>query len=238
MIPRMLPVAILAGGLATRLRPLTETIPKSLVEINGEPFLWHQLRLLRSKGVDRVVLCVGHLGEMVRKSVADGSDFGIHIEYSFDGPALLGTAGALKTALPLLGKCFFVLYGDSYLPIDYHAVETAYRASGKSGLMTVYRNEGKWDTSNVEFDGGRIVAYSKKQRTPEMHFIDYGLGILRADVLDRVPQGIAFDLATLYEGLVGSDELAGFEAPHRFYETGSFDGITELSAHLKGLNAE
>ena len=231
----MLPVAILAGGLATRLRPLTETIPKSLVEINGEPFLWHQLRLLRAKGVDHVVLCVSHLGEMVRDSVGDGRDFGIRIEYSFDGPVLLGTAGALKMALPLLGEYFFVLYGDSYLPIDYHAVETSFRASGKAGLMTVYRNEGKWDASNVEFTDGHILAYNKKQRTPEMQFIDYGLGILRASVLDRVPTDVPFDLATLYQELVAAEELAGFEAPHRFYEIGSFDGITELSAYLKGL---
>src|SRR5580658_4327157 len=125
----MLPVAILAGGLATRLRPLTETIPKSLVEINGEPFLWHQLRLLRQNGADRVVLCVSHLGEQVRDSVGDGHKFGLHIDYSFDGPVLLGTAGALRGALPLLGDAFFVLYGDSYLPIDLHAVEAAYRDS-------------------------------------------------------------------------------------------------------------
>src|SRR5580704_543468 len=161
----MLPVAILAGGLATRLRPLTETIPKSLVEINGEPFLWHQLRLLRENGIDRVVMCVSYLGEMVRDSAGDGRDFGLHIDYSFDGSSLLGTAGALKRALPLLGESFFVLYGDSYLPIDLAAVEAAFRAGGKAGLMTVYSNQGQWDTSNVEFSGGRIVAYDKKNRT-------------------------------------------------------------------------
>ena len=142
----MLPVAILAGGLATRLRPLTETIPKSLVEINGEPFLNHQLRLLRQNGVDRVVLCLSHLGEMVRDSVGDGRAFNLHIDYSFDGPTLLGTAGALKRALPLLGESFFILYGDSYLPIDWAAVEQAFLASGKSGLMTVFHNEDNWDT--------------------------------------------------------------------------------------------
>src|SRR5580700_2704060 len=158
----MLPVAILAGGLATRLRPLTETIPKSLVEINGQPFLWHQLRLLRESGIGRVVLCVSHLGEQVRDSVGDGHDFGLHIDYSFDGPILLGTAGALKRALPLLGEAFFVLYGDSYLPIDLGAVEAAFRASGKTGLMTVYPNHGQWDSSNVEFVDSEIVTYNKK----------------------------------------------------------------------------
>src|SRR5581483_6921068 len=170
----MYPVAILAGGLATRLRPLTETIPKALVEINGEPFLWHQLRLLRDNGVEHVVLCVSHYGESVRESVGDGAAFGLRVDYSFDGPIRLGTAGAIKNALPLLGDAFFVLYGDSYLPISFRAVEDAFLQSGKAGLMTVYRNEGSWDTSNVEFADGRILAYSKTQRTERMRFIDYG----------------------------------------------------------------
>jgi len=229
----MLPVAILAGGLATRLRPLTETIPKSLVEINGEPFLWHQLRRLRASGVDRVVLCVSHLGEQVRDSVRDGHHFGLHIDYSFDGPNLLGTAGALKLALPLLGEAFFVLYGDSYLPIDLGAVEAAFRASGKTGLMTVYQNHGQWDTSNVEFVDGEIVTYNKKVRTSRMRHIDYGLGVLHAAAMTRVPGGTSWDLAALYGELLDAGDLAAFEAPHRFYEIGSFSGMAELSAYLK-----
>jgi NDP-sugar pyrophosphorylase family protein len=228
----MLPVAILAGGLATRLRPLTETIPKSLVEVNGEPFLWHQLRLLRENGIDRVVLCVSHLGEQVRDSVGDGRKFGVHIDYSFDGPTLLGTAGALQRAQPLLGESFFVLYGDSYLPIDWRSVEAAFRASGKAGLMTVYRNESQWDTSNVEFVDGRIVAYNKKLRNPRMRHIDYGLGVLHAAALARVPDGKSWDLATLYQELVDARELTAFEASNRFYEIGSFGGIEELCAYL------
>jgi len=228
----MLPVAILAGGLATRLRPLTETIPKSLVEINNEPFLWHQLRLLRRNGIDRVVLCLSHLGEMVRESVGDGRAFGLHIDYSFDGATLLGTAGALKQALPLLGESFFILYGDSYLPIDWPAVERAFLASGKAGLMTVYRNEDHWDTSNVEFLDGRILAYNKKLRTPRMRHIDYGLGVLKSSALARVPDGQACDLATLYQELLAAGELAAFEAPHRFYEIGSFAGIEELRSYF------
>ena len=229
----MLPVAILAGGLATRLRPLTETIPKSLVEINGEPFLWHQLRLLRENGVSRVVLCISHLGEQVRESAGDGREFGLHIDYSFDGAALLGTAGALKRALPLLGESFFVLYGDSYLPIDLRAVEAAFLASGKTGLMTVYSNEGQWDSSNVEFGDGRIVAYDKKLRTARMRHIDYGLGVIRAAAFDRLPPATCWDLAGLYQELLNAGELAAFEAPHRFYEVGSFSGIEELSSYLR-----
>jgi len=229
----MLPVAILAGGLATRLRPLTETIPKSLVEINGEPFLWHQLRRLRASGIDRVVLCVSYLGEQVRDSAGDGRDFGLHIDYSFDGPILLGTAGALKQAQPLLGESFFVLYGDSYLPIDFGAVEAAFRASGKTGLMTVYPNHGQWDSSNVEFVDGQIMTYNKKVRTERMRHIDYGLGVLHAAAMTRVPAGTSSDLATLYQELLEAGDLAAFEAPHRFYEIGSFSGIQELSAHLR-----
>lgn len=229
----MLPVAILAGGLATRLRPLTETIPKSLVEIDGEPFLWHQLRLLRENGIERVVLCVSHLGEKVRDSVGDGKAFGLHIDYSFDGATLLGTAGALKRAQALLGEAFFALYGDSYLPIDWAAVERAFRESGKAGLMTVYRNEGQWDSSNVEYVNGRILAYNKKLRTARMRHIDYGLGVLRGAALAGVPEGQAWDLATLYQELLEAGELAAFEAPQRFYEIGSFGGIEELRAHLR-----
>jgi MurNAc alpha-1-phosphate uridylyltransferase len=228
----MLPVAILAGGLATRLRPLTETIPKSLVEINGEPFLWRQLRLLRENGIDRVVLCVSHLGEMVRDSVGDGGAFGLHVDYSLDGATLLGTAGALKRAQPLLGESFFVLYGDSYLPIDWAAVERVFRESGKAGLMTVFRNEGQWDTSNVEFEGGRILAYNKKLRTAQMRYIDYGLGVLRSAALARVPDEQVWDLAALYQELLAAGELAAFEAPRRFYEIGSFSGIEELQSYL------
>ena len=229
----MYPVAILAGGLATRLRPLTETIPKSLVEINGEPFLWHQLRLLRANGIERVVLCAGYLGETVRASVGDGAKFGVRIEYSFDGPVLLGTAGAVKQALPLLGERFFVLYGDSYLPCNWSHVGQAFEASGKPALMTVYPNEGQWDTSNVEFSGDRIVAYDKAARTPRMRHIDYGLGVFHRAAFDRVPAGTKYDLAALYQQLLAEGELAGFEVPCRFYEIGSFSGIEELSGYLK-----
>src|SRR4051812_42459269 len=143
----MLPIAILAGGLATRLRPVTETIPKALIEVAGEPFLAHQLRLLKRNGFDRVVLCVGYLGEMIRDFAGDGQSFGLRVEYVFDGPKLLGTAGALRRALPVLGEAFAVTYGDSYLPVDYRAAIDSFMQSGKLGLMSVYRNEGLWDTS-------------------------------------------------------------------------------------------
>ncbi|MEY2510282.1 MAG: N-acetyl-alpha-D-muramate 1-phosphate uridylyltransferase [Verrucomicrobiota bacterium] len=227
------PVAILAGGLATRLRPTTEKIPKSLIRVAGQPFLAHQLRLLQSAGIRKVVLCVGYRGDMIKQEFGDGRNFGVELSYSFDGPELLGTGGALKKALPLLGPNFFVLYGDSYLPIDYAAPARAFVASGKLALMTVFRNQGRWDTSNVWFQDGAIMSYSKKERTPEMQYIDYGLGILDSNALALSPEGKAFDLADLYRDLIGRNELAGFEVEQRFYEIGSPEGLAELDAMLR-----
>jgi NDP-sugar pyrophosphorylase family protein len=229
----MLPVAILAGGLATRLRPITDTIPKALVEINGEPFIAHQLRLLESKGIRRVVLCLGYRGEMVQQFLGDGSSFGLAIDYSFDGPTLRGTAGAIHQALPRLGEAFFVLYGDSYLPCDYRAVEGAFHASARPALMTIFRNNGRWDQSNVEFDGRSILAYDKINRTPRMHHIDYGLGTFARRAFAGMAPGSVHDLATLYADLLAKNELAAWESPERFYEIGSAQGIQELSAALK-----
>jgi NDP-sugar pyrophosphorylase family protein len=226
-------VAILAGGLATRLRPITEKIPKSLVTVAGEPFLAHQLRLLHDRGLRRAVLCVGYLGEMIERDFGDGAAFDMELRYSFDGPKLLGTGGALRGALPLLGEEFFVLYGDSYLPIDYAAVLAAFHASGQPGLMTVFRNEGAWDASNVHFAEGHIVRYDKRDRTPEMQHIDYGLGVFRASVFAERPEGEAFDLADVQRELVAKDALAGHEVFQRFYEVGSHSGLAELEVLLR-----
>lgn len=229
----MLPAVILMGGIATRLRPVTEKIPKALIDINGEPFLAHQLRLLYSRGIRRAVCCVGFLGEMIREMAGDGSQFGLELQYSFDGPVLRGTAGAIHQALPLLEDKFFVLYGDSYLPCDYAAVQDWFEASGKSGLMTVYRNEGKWDSSNVEFEYGRILAYDKRVKTPRMQYIDYGLGIFRRETFAGIESGSVRDLAEVYRELLSRQDLAGYEVKQRFYEVGSFAGIEDLSAALR-----
>lgn len=228
-----IPVAVLAGGLATRLRPITEKIPKSLVSVAGEPFLAHQLRLLHARGLRRVVLCVGYLGEMIEQDFGDGSAFGVELRYVFDGPKLLGTGGALRQALPLLGEEFFVLYGDSYLPIDYAAVFETFRTSGQPGLMTVFRNEGAWDTSNVHFADGRIIRYDKREKTPDMHHIDYGLGVFRASVFAGRPAGEVFDLADVQRELVAKGALAGHEVFQRFYEVGSHAGLAELETLVR-----
>jgi N-acetyl-alpha-D-muramate 1-phosphate uridylyltransferase len=229
----MLPVAILAGGLATRLRPMTETIPKALIDVNGEPFLAHQLRLLKRAGATRVVLCVGYRGEMIRDFAGDGRRFGLEVAYSFDGARLLGTGGAIRRALPLLGEAFFVLYGDSYLPCDYRDVERGFLQAGKLALMTVFRNQGRWDDSNIEFSDGRVVRYDKRDRTPEMQHIDYGLGAFRSSVFEALPIDEVHDLAAIYQQLLRRDQLAGYEVQERFYEIGSWEGIGELKEYLE-----
>ena len=225
-------VAILAGGLATRLRPITETVPKSLLEVNGEPFAKHQLRLLHAKGIRRVVLCVGHLGDLVQRVIGDGALLGLQVDYSFDGPALLGTAGAIRNALSKLGNSFFVMYGDSYLPCDYAAIARSFESAAVLGMMTVFRNEGKWDTSNVEFEAGTILAYSKTNRTPRMRYIDYGLGVFRADAFRGLPAGEACDLTELYTDLLQRKQLAAFEVRERFHEIGSPAGLRETAEFL------
>jgi NDP-sugar pyrophosphorylase family protein len=228
----MMPVAILAGGLATRLRPITEKIPKALVEVAGKPFVFHQLDWLKRQKVDHVVLCVGYLGEMIREQVESGERWGIEVKYSVDGEKLLGTGGALKKAMPLLGKEFFVFYGDSFLPIDFHSVLDSFRASGKPALMTFLRNQGRWDRSNVEAHNGKLIAYSKREPTSAMEHIDYGLGILSASVFRDKNEKEAFDLAEVYEELTKKEQLAGFEATARFYEIGSKEGLAETETFL------
>jgi NDP-sugar pyrophosphorylase family protein len=226
-------VAILAGGLSTRLRPATNKTPKALLSVAGKPFLVHQLRLLRSNGFRRIVLCVGYLGEMIKAELGDGSNLGLQIAYSFDGPTLLGTGGAVKRALPMLGECFLVIYGDSYMPVDYSAIVEAFVLSGKPALMTVLENEGRWDVSNVSFEAGKIVRYDKKLRTPEMRHIDYGIAVLNASVFAPFLNNVPFDLADVYSRLVLEEQMAAYKVKQRFYEIGSRQGLAELDSLLR-----
>jgi NDP-sugar pyrophosphorylase family protein len=230
--PLDIPVAILAGGLATRLRPITEKIPKSLVPVAGKPFLAHQLELLRSRGIHRAVLCVGYLGEMIQGDFGN-EKFGVKLDYAFDGEKLLGTGGAIKRALPLLGPEFFVLYGDSYLPVDYAPIAEFFQRSGKLGCMTVYRNEGKYDASNVVFANSEIKVYDKKAKLPEMRHIDYGLSLFKGSAFKSYPSGQPFDLAEVMGKLVRQKQLAGYEVRERFYEIGSPAGLAELETLLQ-----
>ena len=232
-----LPVAILAGGLATRMRPLTERIPKALIEVAGQPFAAHQLELLKRHGFDRVVFCVGYLGEMVQEALGDGGRWGMQVSYVSDGDKLLGTGGALRKALPLLGEAFLVLYGDAYLDCDYRGIETAFLKSGKLGLMTVFRNANTWGQSNVFFQNRQIIRYDKHHPTPEMQHIDYGVEALKAEVFEKYLPGTVLDLSTVLKDLVRRGELAAVEVTQRFYEVGSPDGLRETHDYLKSRNS-
>ncbi len=231
-LPRL---ALLAGGLATRLRPLTETVPKSMLPVAGEPFITHQLRLLARQGVSEIVICVGCLGEQVKDYVGDGSAFGCQVNYIFDGDKLKGTGGAIKAALPLLGDPFFVMYGDSYLPTSFSRVYDFFKHERALGVMTVFKNDNKWDTSNVDFQADRIVRYDKHAPDPDMRYIDYGLGILRPEAFAAWRAGETFDLARVYESLIAKGQLAGFEVKERFFEIGSPKGLYETEELLLKL---
>lgn len=232
------PVAILAGGLATRLGSVTADIPKALVDVAGRPFAEHQIELLRRNGLRDVVFLVGHLGEKVRDTLGDGARWGVTVRYVFDGPQRLGTGGAVRRALSQLADPFFVLYGDSYLDCDYGAIERSFRASDALGMMTVCRNDNRWDASNVLFANGRVLAYDKRHPAPEMRHIDYGLGAFRHAAFAPYDDGEAFDLADVYQALLGEGSLAGFEVSGRFYEIGSPAGLEETRAHLSGPSTQ
>jgi NDP-sugar pyrophosphorylase family protein len=227
------PIAVLAGGLAMRMRPLTETVPKSMLPVAGEPFIAQQLRLFREQGLSRVVLCLGHLGAAVQDFVGDGSAFGLSVSFSFDGQKLLGTAGALKKATALLGDVFWVVYGDAYLDIDLRPIWASFQSDPRPALMTVYRNEDSLDKSNVLFRDGRIVAYDKKSPDSAMKHIDYGLLLLHHQVLDAVRAGEKTDLADVLSALVRQDAVMGFEVRERFYEIGSHQGLRETDEHIR-----
>jgi MurNAc alpha-1-phosphate uridylyltransferase len=226
-------VCILAGGLGTRLGRRTRDTPKALIEVAGEPFLWHQLRLLAGQGVSEVVLCVGYLGDQIQASVGDGERFGLRIAYSFDSPQLDGTLGAVRGALSLLPERFLVLYGDTYLPIDYTEANRAWRDSGLPGLMTVLHNEGRWGASNVLYTRHRVRAYDKHSPTAAMSWIDYGLGGLTAQALRAAPPRER-DLAVLYGLLARRGELCGVPVTKRFYEIGTPSALRETETYLRG----
>jgi len=228
----MYPVAILAGGLATRLRPLTEVIPKALVDVAGKPFIVRQLAYLRKQGISHVVLCIGYLGNMVQDVVGSGESFGLKVSYSEDGPTLLGTGGALRKATSYLSDEFFVLYGDSFLPVNFSAVQTAHQLKKQPALMTVIKNQDQWDKSNVLFVEGQLIEYNKRTPRAEMTYIDYGLGVVTATLLEQYPIGQSFDLAEMYQDLSLRGQLASLEVYERFYEIGSHTGLKETSEYF------
>lgn len=225
-------VAILAGGKATRLGNLAKTQPKSMIEADGKPFLEHQLEFLRDSGVSNVVLCIGHMGEQIKRYFGDGERFGVAIEYSVETTPL-GTAGALGLARPLLDDVFFTMYGDSFLSVDFARVADHFKASNKLALMTVYRNHDNYDASNTVVEGDFVKQYSKKERTNGMVHIDYGVNLFRKEVLDMIPPDEFQALEDLFPRLIDSDQLLAYEIEERFYEIGSTQGLQEFRQFVK-----
>ena len=225
-------VAILAGGTATRLGDIAHHVPKALVDVSGQPFISRQLTLLHARGFRHVVVCVGHLGHLIEAVVGDGRAFDLHVEYSYDGATLLGTGGALRRAAPLLGDVFWVIYGDSYLDIDYQRIQAAFDQAGAHALLTVVRNDNRWDRSNAAFVNGVLVRYNKANPTPAMHHIDFGASVLSRRVLSRIPEHGASDLSALYAALVDDGEMMGYEVTERFYEIGSHAGLADARRYF------
>jgi NDP-sugar pyrophosphorylase family protein len=224
-------VCILAGGLGTRLGSLVADTPKPLIEVAGEAFLLHQLRLLASHGATEAVVCVGYLGDRIEEQIGP-QRFGIRLAYSYDGPAPAGTLGAVRRATPMLPNRFLVLYGDAYLRLDYRAAVEAWELSGRPALMTVLRNRGRWDTSNAVYENGRVTCYDKQSPTASMQWIDYGLGGLEIGALELVDERES-DLSSLQHRLAESGQLCGFEATERFYEIGTPEGLAETDAFFR-----
>jgi choline kinase/putative flippase GtrA len=228
---RLPTVCILAGGLGTRLGERVARVPKPLLEVAGRPFLHHQLRLLAAAGANEIVLCVGYLGETIRQQI--GTElFGLRIAYSFDGPELDGTLGAIRRAREMLGERFLVLYGDTYLRLDYGAAAAEWLASGLPAMMSVLRNDGRWEASNALYADGRVLAYDKRAPRTDMRWIDYGLGGLEQAALDLAAAETS-DLAELYRELASKELLCGFEASERFYEIGTPAALAETDAFLR-----
>lgn len=230
-----LPVAILAGGLGTRLRPFTDNHPKVMARIGGKPFVHYLLEMLCSHGIQRVVMCVGYQGKQIQDYVADGAWLGLRVEYLFDAPSngriSYGTANAVRNALFRLGRCFWVINGDTYLDIDYSAIEEYYRTNEITNLMVVYKNENRCWPSNVELVDGQILVYSKDHPTSQMQHIDAGAAILQAEVFEA-DEAVA-SLPALYSQLVARHQLAVFEVDQEFYEINTSAGLDRSAQHLQ-----
>ncbi len=227
---------ILAGGLGTRMRPLTETCPKTLLPVAGRPFAWHQLHWLAAQGIDEVVYSIGHHGDRIRQYWSEQPSPVRSIRYVDEGEQLRGTAGALRLAHEqgALDESFFVLYGDSFLPVDFAPIWQAFKNGCEPALMTVLRNDGRWDRSNVIYQPGHVVLYDKSG-VPGMKYIDYGLSCFHRDIFDDEPPS---DLATLFHQLSLTGCLAGFEVHQRFYEIGSPAGLRDLEQYLQNANSQ
>lgn len=231
-------VAILVGGYATRLYPVTKAIPKAMLQVAGKPFIAHQLDLLKKKGITKVIICSGYLSKQMEGFIGDGNQCGLSVKFSVDGGKLLGTGGAIKKALPLLGDIFFIMYGDTYLNIDFKSISDFFLSQNKKGLMTVLRNKDQWDKSNIVFKNGKIIKYGKKEKTTDMEYIDFGLSMLRKSAFDEIGNEEVFDLAEVYKSLIEKEQMIGYEVKSRFYEIGSAQGLAETEEYLLSLSKE
>ncbi len=229
-----IPVAILAGGLAKRLKKNTLNKPKALIDIAGKPFISRQLSYLSNQNIKNIVICTAHLGNQIKNYVGDGSKYNLKESYSDDGDKLLGTGGSLKKASRILGENFFILYGDSFLPINFSLVEKAYFRQKKPALMTVFKNNDHGDKSNVYFKN-KCVLYNKKNPQKNMNYIDYGLNVVRSSIFYNFPSNKTFDLSDVFEDLSKKSLLAGLEIYERFYEIGSINGLNDTIDFFKKL---
>jgi NDP-sugar pyrophosphorylase family protein len=226
-------IAILAGGLATRLGNITKDCPKSMIRIEGKPFLEYQLGFLKREGVENVVLCVGHLGEQIESYFGDGGHYGVNIRYSHEEKPL-GTAGALKIAESLLEDAFFTIYGDSFVSMDFTRAMSFFNTQNKLALMTVYKNYNRFDKSNTEIEGNLVTRFSKKEKTDKTIYVEHGVNIFRKQVLNMIPANECYSLDDLFPCLIEQQELLAFEVNERFYEIGSLQGLNEFESLVGG----
>lgn len=229
-------VVVLLGGLGTRLNSIDSNKPKAMIDIYGKPFFYYQLHLMKQYGLRNFIFCVGYKGKVIRSFFQNGRRFGVNIKYSYDGKKQLGTGGALRKILPLLKEDFIVIYGDSYMDADYgELVYTYYRVKkdkGKRGLIAVFKNKNRYDTSNVLFKGGKLLKYDKQHISSDMEYIDYGISILNKSVVKKIPKGKYFDLSSLYHELVKNGQMSGYEVNKRFYEIGTPFSLRETKEFI------
>jgi len=216
------------------MRPQTLRLPKSLLEVAGRPFVDWQLERLARCGFEHVVMCVAYLGDQIRAHVGDGSRFGLRVAWSEEGAKLLGTGGALRAALPLLAPRFLLTYGDSFLRFDYADPLRILDAHPDcDGVMAVFKNDGRWDASNVRYGAGWVVAYQKGATDPAFDHIDYGAMALRREVIEALPEGAVLGLGVVQSDLSARKRLRACVARERFYEIGSPSGLAELDLFLR-----
>lgn len=233
-------VVVLMGGLGTRLKDYTKTCPKSLVDVNGKPFFEYQLDLLCAWGFKKYLFLIGYKADMIEEYFKDGSDRGVSIEYCYDGKELLGTGGAVRRAYDKLEDDFILIYGDSFMDIDY--AETVYRytkgkSNGARALMTVLCNHNRFDKSNVVMKDGQLVLYDKHNPSPEMDYIDYGVCVYEKSLFAAYEEGEKFDIAKIQHELSLKGQMVPQVVTKRFYEIGNPDSLAEFTAYSnKRLN--